>query len=771
MAFEKKARAPLVVVTDKEKENNTDFGRPGNASDLIKTLSETESGKQNAAEINKIVTSIKYQPFGNDEELIDGLNRAAIRCKEAKVKALQVQLLAAHKIKGDLDEYKKAADSELGRIQRNNNNSLVVTVESLLKWVKENDRYRGANNVSATESLTVALNDELKKNSDASFDFTDLKKRVRTFYSDQRDEGDKRISKIEEAIWDTDTEYEPIVKNIYTTLKVKPTVEGLFPAQNSGILSRNIFDTKNNLHVIYKLIEITLKVIIIFGLLYIILIPLRHIFFIATSGETLADQAKKLAESKSATPSTLGNVLLVTATTIGIGASVVAGYAFSGGVSEYPEDEHPPRVTKTPGTSGPGTGGGPGGSGDSDATQLNIDQLTIGINNVNSSVSNLQKVVDETLITEIKNTKEKVEAVNTTVTTTSDTVGVRNPVTDGTMLQKVDAFSTESRQRHKDVLLELEAIKKSITDPANPGNQTTLTATLDRIEKILNGAAGIPSEKDAIIKRLENISAAIGQDEILGQVNTADPDQARNLNDAIKRIRQRIGKPNDLLSAANPNQPVITSPPSISADTLFGKINNVSRSIGTDNYNRNNTTIFDALGTNVDDMRKPTVVGFVKLISANTTELGKIIIGESGSMSTLIKTLGSDTQYSINRLVTMELATRKRDLFSSEAIREFINNAQSVEDKESIEKLYVQKNNDISIFNKRLDNLIAALESIGHLKEEKDGSGKTVRPANHNFSITEEKLIEELKKENFDQNNLGKDIWNIIFQYPVANIH
>jgi hypothetical protein len=116
------------------------------------------------------------------------------------------------------------------------------------------------------------------------------------------------------------TQFELAIEKIYGLKNVS------LKSQPNPLMSL-FFSDEGGLYVVYKLIMLTLTAIVVFSLLFLILIPLRNIFFLESSTETIIDKAKgiiELIESKIGLGGTAG-ALLATVATVGIGVAAIAG--------------------------------------------------------------------------------------------------------------------------------------------------------------------------------------------------------------------------------------------------------------------------------------------------------------------------------------------------------------------------------------------------------------------------------------------------------------
>jgi hypothetical protein len=304
---------------------------------------------------------IQYQIFKNEDDLINALNEAVSRKKDIALKNLEKKLDKSYENASNV--YAKKAEmrvaldklsptlkdlrgEELTRLIKESLKSDAKEKEERLEQNNADDSERTfvKNTIKNTPQLPAVLNSvlgKLEKDKTAfsdGFNFKRLKDEVDKYFLPEIQEHEKIALGLRADIENTGKKYQPVFKSIYTTLKSGDSA--LFALYESGETSGNnasagarfLLDDKSSFNVIYKLFVIVCVVVVVFTLLYLIWIPLNHIFFLATGTDALNDQAKKLLERKemasAATSVGLGHAIVTTLTTVTIGAAVIFASPF-----------------------------------------------------------------------------------------------------------------------------------------------------------------------------------------------------------------------------------------------------------------------------------------------------------------------------------------------------------------------------------------------------------------------------------------------------------
>lgn len=725
--FDKKETAPLVIVDSKDEKSDSE--RFGTVYNLAATLSgfdesdrkeiknklkcnikdptgnendknqtkicqelttgqiETLSSKnisdkfKNYPTFLNIVRAIRYQPFKNEDELIAGLNSVAASEKERQMKASENRASDALKADVDLENQKTLAIDELNKFKFDNQTGIYFT--KLNANIQEQINTQPANAMNGSVILRRVLNKKpIQPSNKGNVDHDDIIKSINSFFNEEHTRQQENIKNIENDILKKNAAFEPIVKNIYTTIKVEQQVGSLFRKAAVNPVTKRILDSNDNLNVIYKLFEVTLMGLIVFGLLYIILIPLKHLFFITTSTDTLTEKAKGFLNGKSfsgGTGATLGQALIVTVTTIGIGSAVLAGAAFSaktGNNYETPDDTdyltRPPRILINPKTGKP--------YGDSkdinkvnenvEIAQLNVDRLAENVTTLNTTVDNLKNEVQGKSNVGVENA---INNLTDSVNKLNGSIGTNDPVKEGTVLGNIHTLSGKITGEGDSVFSKLDAARDIIKNRKSPGTND-LFGNIENISDILYKGKDTKNTPSFLFTNLDNIL-----------------NKQERFSKDLKTVSDNIGTPGS------------TDP-----KNLFSNLKLVS----------------DVIGAKGDRVKNPTsLVGLSELtnqntidINKNTIDAGKYIIGGSGNLLTQTKTLFTRQKYLINPFLIAKLKSLSSTELKSVSVSErdnIINALENLVKKEpdrylrlSEKQLYKELVDGKVINKSQLDDLI-----------------------------------------------------------------
>lgn len=347
-------------------------------------------------------------------------------------------------------------------------------------------------------------------------------------------------------------------KRIYNSL----VVDGKFfrdkkPAPSG--LAYVIFDESKHLSIVYKFLWIALSGIIVFALLYLILIPLKYVFFWTTSGDTLTEHAKKFLEKKDFTPSgapfVTRAILAATATvaTVAIGTTAIVSNAFA-------EDKDPKNpilvaASRTPNfpitDKSPNPYVSPSPNPSPNNIQPDINALTENLSTLNGTVGKLGEKVD------ILANKQLIDP----------------------------NFEKLQEQYAALVNRELNLVKDIMRDPKNPNEAGTLFNALRNVPSSINysidkkfeNVIGIPnslSKGDTLFGRVNTLSGDLTTTNSIAKAAKQSFETYSSIPQNISDISNFIGKRTDpvtentLFGLAKNNQESINS---VKADQVLIK--------------------------------------------------------------------------------------------------------------------------------------------------------------------------------------------------------
>lgn len=605
--------------------------------------------------INKSIVKVQYETFKNEEELINKIYQVTKKLEEDELKKLENDYSTAEKNLLEAESQEKLYHNFI-----NDNPSLGA--ENLKIKISESS-------LNYSASLVNTLN-EIKKSNPKIWEKSDsnpIKTTITDKLSSKKDGFRQNLEDIMKKFNDVDRNFEAVYGLIFKTLKNKEIIDKkLFVKTEQNPFLKNILDGKNGLSVAYWLMEITLKVIIVLALLFVILIPLKHIFFITTSSDYLVDQGRKSIDKVSAATiglTTITKAVVVTAATIGIGAAALAGQTFS--ANAEPEDNQNVANNSIPiRKDQPEKSNLPKDKTTTLQLPPEIAALRSEMKTLQQTVSDLNDAINQTDLVELK---KRFETVETNTNKLIEVVGTKQQLEDNrTIAQQTSKFSSELAGKNAITDSRFERIEQQITPQANQDN---LFAKIKNVSSLIG-------EQDDVVdfdKKLENM-----------------PENPKNITQAVRTMWIMLGardfsneyiqvtspttKPNTLFEAVkyigDPNDPK-TALPIVSSTsttnqlqeptTLFGKINYVSSSIGTNEYLKSpESSIYSTLGklSNVPhaDGKNPAAQSLLEIskkieenafiIQNNTADIGRYVLGgEGGSFFTQIKNLGSDERY------------------------------------------------------------------------------------------------------------------------------
>ncbi|HEX8564827.1 MAG TPA: hypothetical protein VF648_04100 [Pyrinomonadaceae bacterium] len=360
--FDKTQQAPFLIVDAKDQssiENATKlFTRPVTNADLVNVInlslpagenqqvnspSSCDGKDDTTANAPKVlseqkpkthqivcesVNNIWYRSFKTKSEVLDALNKEVLILKEKDLERLEIQKAKSVKTEDELKEKKESAVAELNKIKTDSSTHLYDY--ALLKKNTPSD--------SPLLPTFIKLSEKSKHLKKPVPEET-LTSDVNEYFQKQIDEQQIKANQIEKEIDEIDKQYQSVIKSFYTTLIVNNKLKDIsHPRELIAIQAtypnlQPFFDDKGTLNIFYKFAWITLTAIIVFALLYLILIPLKLIFFLTPAGEAVSEQSKKFLERKetgasaaiatvAATP--IIPTLLATVATVGIGSAAIA---------------------------------------------------------------------------------------------------------------------------------------------------------------------------------------------------------------------------------------------------------------------------------------------------------------------------------------------------------------------------------------------------------------------------------------------------------------
>lgn len=602
IGFEKSSNAPLIIVdqaykTEYDNKNVKDkkkfkeqngFLRMQSSDEVIKKINpphNDDDEKASRAIIEKCIKAVQFETFKNEDELITKLYEVVKKNKEGETKTLEDRSSFYSKSINEINVSAVTASNELNRIADGNLNINVISnlktadspfLKDVLSDIKNKTNEKSANKYEVTQIEEAISKEKTKKLNEAQKGL---------------DETRADVNKI-------DDKFENIYGFIFKSFKNKRTINEIFEKAEYDEFRKNILDGKNGLSVVYWLIEIILKVIIVFGLLYVILIPLKHIFFIALSLDDVVSHGKKSIEKVGTTAlgvTMLTKAIIVTFATVAIGTAVLAGNAFQSEAEETeesadlqtlirkdanpptkPDKNNPPRDTTNP-------------------KQLEIDLLKASVDKLKEEITTLNGKIGDTdfseMVTTVKDTKQNTIDLK-------DVVGIREDPNDKqTILKAVNNFPNWFEQNDKNVAKQLA----NFTREFNYLESSSLAYKINDISNTLNGNSKTSmdifgkntdyNKPQNLLQAVDLIWQTVGTTEYLA--NKSDP----NKSDLKANMFQRIVKLNkDIGENDNSLTPDLTTSLEPQPTTLFGKVNFVQRSIGTPNYVKEKANIYSTLG-------------------------------------------------------------------------------------------------------------------------------------------------------------------------------
>lgn len=785
-AFDKNQNAPLVVVENKDNSSSPKAISAGRlidrlTPDLTEINDENPESKKKAHKdltliVRRSVADIKFQDFKNEDEFVKTLTgklslhkNLAMRDREKKMETEQSKL-------NDIDDSETKALDQLNTNISESGEMQPVDFKGFQDKIAKKQKESDINDLSALSEALTGI--KKSKKADGMHDKSWFEGEIKSFYQKKKEAPSATIESHRKALLVIEDNFVPIVKDAYMTrgdvLKALDISKdgSAAPAQDqrsrlAAFLSDGekfkslFFDDKGELNALYKLAEIVLTAALIFGLLYLILIPLKYIFFLGTSADVLTEQAKKLLDRKGPSVGTpfgasvmsLAGPMLITAGALTVGGVVIAnaplpsfpaetGKAVPGIVKQFA----PPSNPLPPGPGGiadPLPGGGDGGQ-----TPVDFTELTESLNRLDQTIYNFDGTIETP---ELKDLPLMTKQILDSIENLNKTMGTPGTTDENTVLGVMKKTSIDLADGNKQFKEQFGSIRDDIGVRPPPGqggvsaNQYLTTSDEDVMNQSLTGENSVP-DVPAKPKSIKDVVDSMGKEFEVKHKKTLDE---------IDEINRRIGKPRKPIPSAKTTSsagtlPGTTSTPAASTspgtppantvptpnapagppptttnqvsgpidipyeETVFGVVEVISKSIGSTNYNDSNSTIFDALGTRDDSFEKKNLVGFAKTITADTSDLGRFLVMESGSSSSFFKRLFQGRQYLLSTFVTAELENR----------------------------LIPEKSAEDKVTNAPLRSLINALKVI--LTENKD------KP----YKMSENKLREKLLNK-----GIGDDIW------------
>lgn len=629
--------------------------------------------------ISQIVDSTKYQTFKNDDELIIGLFSSLGIIKERDLKTNRDNLAAAIKEKLEISMQRDFAkrlleafkDEQLANAKKTAVNPKSIPTqpnkfidkdqyyfEAIQTWNVKQTLGGTSEQKNTSAGLGEVLN-FLKQNGDQkTLGYEQIQNGISDTYTNKNARVEEKIADIEKSIEQTNVSFEPIYKNVYATLKNKDVIKTVFPPKTGNPISRNIFDLDNNLSVIYKIFEYTLVAVIIFGLLYVILIPLKHIFFITTNTGDLTDQGKSFLNRSdvAVAGSNISNKMILAATTIGLGAAVLTGAAISGGAEKKPGNEiaeateisnlnKNPNVNKKPYL--------PTDAADIYNTniatqQIEVDQLARSITALNGEFGILVKALNDA------NFPETINRIDGNLKNIGDVVGTpKDDENSKTINGRMISFS----EKYKTVPTDLNNISRNF-DGFKKSN-TTLAGEVGKITDSLGTTKEFNEQVNSVNPKTppQNLLGAMG-----GVWRTLGTTRYISTHGAT-------GK-NDLLDVLDTINTKIGNPKVAGVNSLFTDLRQVSNGIGVGtvhdktsvlerlhNVNGNLVNVTNTLGS-YNSSDRETLFGYTQnVVGRRTNEIGSFIVGNDGNMFKQVRGLFTGNRYVINYFTVAELNT------------------------------------------------------------------------------------------------------------------
>lgn len=755
--------APYIIfdnLSKEEKQNNLKAIQTTRLSEKI--LLNSDYKYFSPKEINRIVSNLKSQQFKDTDELIGKLNAEITVSRNNILKTLDFTV-----IQKELEDLSTLAASDkdyLSKKTASTEDEAIFNTKQLLTELTKSNPQPASNQLQLAENPRKYLIEYLnafKQKPVSEQTKSNLNSAVDSFFANKRNELQNAINDKQTAINSMESNFDILKNNIFDIKRnISSVLFEVDPKAKYDVLDEQKYqlkylflDEKGGLNVLFKLIEVTLTVILVFGLLYIIVIPLRYIFFLSTSADILSEKAKGYLERKNEAVGLkqLGSALLLTAGTVTIGAAVVAN---SNPVSPLLTNAN---EVKNEQQSNPTTNVNPTffKSGDvNDDTQIVINRLSSQIMKLDSSVTDLSQKIIDIQLPENKDFTIQLDEIKTDLANINTAIGTEILLKDSSNLpQKIQTMSEIISENNKVQFDDsITPIKNKIATDADYKNDKTILSRIGEIEDLFNKSG----PQNPMFATLEDISKILGTNEFKAANSTP------NLWQTMSAIRTNMGEQTDSqVNGAN--------------FTLFGKLNNIFDSISPEGYLNSKSSIYSTLGSNTNILNDETIYAYTRFASKTTKDvgdIGRLMIKASGNIETFFARIFEGKQLSLNPFLITEL--EKKTFAEEKQIA--LNEKQITANLLAATTTSLAKNNDLqneinvlreSIKNRNL--LIKVLVEIG--KDKKISSKKYT--AREIWGILIPRLVQEPKtqKEYEEARNILRENIATILQFSAVDFY
>lgn len=515
--------------------------------------------------------------------------QARVDTARARQEELQVQKLAA---RADLNKY--VEESELGTL----------------------DIQRLAPKIDAASPLRMALA-KIYPNGGTRLIPDAVAADVDRYFSEEMNKATTIETTSLEHITATGVAYQKILRDVYHQVTDPQKFRAIAETAPEKTMLSVVLDDKLGLGTVYWLVRVALSGIVVFAFLYLIFIPLKHLFFWTTSGEILTDHAKKLLERRDAvsatTPVARAAIVALTAGTIG-----TVAIAASNGL---PFQKTAQLSTAAETTQGPGRGPrgtdplrpqakDPSDTSDEELLKEYIVQLTNEVNGLKGELARLEPSRSETIYL----TDPEISGAVSSINRLSSALGYPGLNSPNTLFGNLGLV--RSSQSDLDTKLDgrFGRLDRLIGEPARPGLSLPSTS---------------PFPDDSVFTRLSGLSRTLG-------TLRNDPQPDMPVVDSLRHLTEKLGTQGS------------TDP-----STLFGKTNSTLESVNklTDVAASIRREQLGTTGGNFFTLAKTLVSSQRHRVSAAAVaEIERLLAGREPELRTKLNSLIGDRVYSEGEL-------------------------------------------------------------------------------------------------------------------------
>lgn len=503
------------------------------------------------------VEDVKYQEFKNKGELISKMTEVILTRKERDLDDQQNTLNKSRKEENEIEELKAKALTEFDAMTIDDEKAYIdAFIRKIAPAPAQNSKSQNSKlNTDINELTLYKILSALPKNT--QYTKAELRTQIENKFDKAKERKQEQTLLLTNSFNKFNKVYPSILGDVYAakdnlkaeslasvkddsqkiaaTTANQPAPSPTTQPANAALLPLNagsyIFDDKAPLSVIYQLVRITLLCIIVFGLVYIILIPLQHIFFLTAAGEAIKGQAGKLTEKKDAAAtaattvasSKIAGAVITTITVITVGTVVVASNEFGNPQAKRygainPEAEfslvnNQPKIANSykpeinPDSSG-------------NISRLEISALVASLNSLSGSMTELKTEISGLPLEDLKNLPDlvsKVDSINNTLhnaenldderTVMGNLRNVSGNIKDIGGIKALLKNETDNNDP-KTVFGKLNEVSNTLTTADRSDANTTVLETLQDVsstltQEKLNG-------NDTVLKKLTEVSGVLG---------------------------------------------------------------------------------------------------------------------------------------------------------------------------------------------------------------------------------------------------------------------